>query len=91
MNKPMKQGEEYSISAIQFLAGFSDEKEDGTQNFKIEEVLENIKNSTDEEDETSIKFNKIQMSENKPIITSMVSSYNNIFANVGCLSIYRWF
>lgn len=87
MNKPMKQGEEYSISAIQFLAGFSDEKEDGTQNFKIEEVLENIKNSTDEEDETSIKFNKIQMSENKPIITSMVSSYNNIFANVGLKAI----
>lgn len=87
MNKPLSLGDDTNIRAVQFLAGFSDEKEDGSQNFKIEDVLANIKNSTDIEDENSIIFDKIDFDDNKAIITNMVSTYNNIFANVGLKAI----
>lgn len=87
MNKPLEQSNDYSLKAIQFLAGFSDEREDGSQDFKIEEVLEDIKDSTDIEDEYSIKFNKVDISNNQLIVTNITSSYNNIFANVGLKAI----
>lgn len=87
MTKPLSFNSTDNLSAIRFLASFSDENKDGTQNFKIEEVLDSLKDSMDIEDEYSVKFNKFQLSENLPIITSMVSSYNNIFANIGLKAI----
>ena len=87
MTKPLSFNSTDNLSAIRFLASFSDENKDGTQNFKMDEVLDNLKESMDVEDENSIKFNKFKLSDNAPIITSMVSSYNNIFANVGLKAI----
>lgn len=87
MTKPFDFTSTDSISAIRFLSAFSDENVDGSQNFKINEVLENLKDSTDIEDSTSIKFNKFTLSEDRPIVTSMVSSYNNMFANIGLKAI----
>lgn len=87
MNKPLSRGDDTNIKAVQFLSGFSDEKADGSQNFRIEDVLSSIKNSTDIENEESIIFDKIDFEENKAIITNMVSTYNNIFANVGLKAI----
>nr|DAU23778.1 MAG TPA: hypothetical protein [Caudoviricetes sp.] len=87
MTKPLSLNSTDNLLAIRFLASFSDENKDGTQNFKMDEVLDNLKESMDVEDEDSIKFNKFKLSDNAPIITSMVSSYNNIFANVGLKAI----
>ena len=88
MSKPLKFTTSDSLSAISFLSAFTDlDTEDGSNSFKIEEVLKNLKDSIDVEDEYSIKFNKIDLSEQLPIVTSMTSSYNNIFANVGLKAI----
>ena len=76
-----------SLKAIRFLSAFSDKNKDGSQDFKIEKVLENLKNTTDIEDKNSIKFNKYTLEDSTPIITSITSTYNNIFANVGLKAI----
>lgn len=87
MTKPMSYVTSDSVSAVRFLSAFSDENTDGSLNFKMDEVLDNLKNNTDAENASSVKFNKFKLSDDLPIVTSMTSTYNNIFANIGLKAI----
>lgn len=68
--------------AIEYLANLNNASiEDDMEDFDIPEVSEDIKDSMDTEDEFTIKFFHFDIG--TPIVTNIVSSYNNIFANVG--------
>lgn len=80
IKKPLLQSNGDTLTALAYLASFTDSEKEGYEDFDINEEIEGLKDSIDIEDADSIKFDSYYIGE--PIVTGITSSYNNVFANM---------
>lgn len=80
IKKPLIQVSNDTLTALSYLASFTDSEKDGYEDLDMNEVMEDLKDSIDIEDANSINFREYSLGEF--VLTGITSSYNNIFANM---------
>lgn len=85
LKKPLTQINDDNITALAYLASFTDSEKEGYEDFDIKEDIEQLKKSIDIEDGDSIKYDHYAIG--APVVTGITSSYNNIFANMSLKAI----
>lgn len=66
-----------SYKALSYLSALTDSQQQGFEDFDMNKEMEDLKNSIDQENEKSIKFDLFDMG--TPIVSSISCTYNNIF------------
>lgn len=80
--------EDGTHKALSFLSKLVDSAySSGLDDFNVTDAIESLKEYTDVESAESMSFNLVDFGPNAPIVTSIVSSYNNIFANTSLKAI----
>ena len=85
IKKPLLEINTDDLTALAYLASFTDSEKEGYEDLDINNDLENLKDSIDIEDYDSIQFDSYYIGD--PIVTGISSSYNNIFANMSLKAI----